>query len=379
VINSCVVRGTPIPNYSNSLTGAISMNIYQPYVFDNKLISPVTGYTCRRITKQNIKQFGFESIEQLHSQFPDFPLLCNEYKVSIALGSKKGSSIFANNCKISSESRLLEKTNTYMINPKNCQCCNILLPFDKRNNTYCSTACANTGTKKSKNYVPTTFCGYCKEPLSFYKRNNTFCSVRCSANNQIKDTSTIRPKTTKVVNKTNIYKNHPPELVTCHCCNNEFEVTASYYHKRKIKIFSCQNELCIKSTKLAVASLTGKKSASSRCLRSKQEIELYNMCSKLFNVTHNEIIADGWDADIIFPDHKIAVLWNGPWHYKEMGHSNHSLNQVVTRDCIKIQLFENLGWKVLIYQDNQWSPTTAFVDIILHVKSQKIKQDTFWF
>jgi len=43
---------------------------------------------------------------------------------------------------------------------------------------------------------------------------------------------------------------------------------------------------------------------------------------------------------------------------------NHSLSQVVNRDCIKIQGFENIGWEVKIYQDNQWTPEEAMIDIL---------------
>lgn len=59
--------------------------------------------------------------------------------------------------------------------------------------------------------------------------------------------------------------------------------------------------------------------------RSKDEIALFNLCHAHFaNITHNDnTIANGWDADILLYDHKVAILWNGPWHYREMGFSNH--------------------------------------------------------
>lgn len=53
-----------------------------------------------------------------------------------------------------------------------------------------------------------------------------------------------------------------------------------------------------------------------------------------------------------------------------MGFSNHSLEQVVTRDCKKIEEFENIGWRVLIYQDNEWYPEEALIDILLHIRKQ---------
>jgi hypothetical protein len=98
--------------------------------------------------------------------------------------------------------------------------------------------------------------------------------------------------------------------------------------------------------------------------RSKQEIELFDLCDNFFeNVTSNEKIANGWDADILLKDHKIAILWNGPWHYREMNFGNHSLKQVQNRDKIKIEEFEKIGWKVLTYEDRYYSPLDAFIDI----------------
>ena len=95
--------------------------------------------------------------------------------------------------------------------------------------------------------------------------------------------------------------------------------------------------------------------------RSKQEIELFEMCKNYFPDTiHNEKIFNGWDADIIIPSFKIAILWNGPWHYKEMGLKNHSLKQVQNRDNIKIKEIEKLGFTPLIYEDRYFTPSTAF-------------------
>ena len=110
----------------------------------------------------------------------------------------------------------------------------------------------------------------------------------------------------------------------------------------------------------------GKASASKIVKRSKDEISLYNLCKEQFqSVRHNEVLIDGWDADIIIDEYKIAILWNGPWHYHQMPHKNHSLSQVQNRDKIKMKLFSEAGWNVLIYQDNHYTPSSAFQDILL--------------
>lgn len=115
---------------------------------------------------------------------------------------------------------------------------------------------------------------------------------------------------------------------------------------------------------LARSSKGGRKSATIQCRRSKDEIALFNLCEQYYTrVTHNEIIVEGWDADIILSDHRVAILWNGPWHYKEMGLSNHSLKQVQTRDYHKTKALTTAGWQVIVYRDDEYTPTTAFEEL----------------
>lgn len=109
----------------------------------------------------------------------------------------------------------------------------------------------------------------------------------------------------------------------------------------------------------------GKISASKVVKRSKDEIALFELCSNHFtNVEHNKPIFNSWDADIIIHDTKTAILWNGPWHYKQMPLNNHSLSQIQNRDKIKIQEIQNLGWNVLVFEDRHFTPQTAFNDIL---------------
>lgn len=49
---------------------------YPRHVFKHFLRSPVNGHECRRLTKQNIVDFGFISIEELRQIYPDFPTAC---------------------------------------------------------------------------------------------------------------------------------------------------------------------------------------------------------------------------------------------------------------------------------------------------------------
>ncbi len=114
-------------------------------------------------------------------------------------------------------------------------------------------------------------------------------------------------------------------------------------------------ETCTRSSAeyLAKAREAGKKSANSQRLRrrSKNEIYFYELCCRKFkNVLHNEAIFNGWDADVIIEDIKTAILWNGIWHYKKVA-DKHSVEQVQSREKIKIKEIERAGYKVYIIKD----------------------------
>ena len=86
----------------------------------------------------------------------------------------------------------------------------------------------------------------------------------------------------------------------------------------------------------------GKISATSQQRRSKNEVCFAELCEDYFgkeNVVCNVPMFNGWDADVIILNKKIAVLWNGIFHYKQIMKSQ-SLRQVQARDKIK--------WDVII-------------------------------
>lgn len=97
----------------------------------------------------------------------------------------------------------------------------------------------------------------------------------------------------------------------------------------------------------------GKKSAAiqSQNRRSKNEMKFCNLCESYFlNVKHNEPIFNGWDADVILPDIKFAVLWNGKVHYEPIfGNANY--NRVTNRDKIKLKEIERAGYNYYIIKD----------------------------
>ena len=69
---------------------------------------------------------------------------------------------------------------------------------------------------------------------------------------------------------------------------------------------------------------------------------------------------NGWDADVILPDLKIAIRWNGIWHYKKV-RKNHNLELVKNRDRIKEKMIIRNGYIPYIIKD-MGRYNTKFVD-----------------
>lgn len=196
-------------------------------------------------------------------------------------------------------------------------------------------------------------CTHCDKILPYEGRKKKFCNASCAAthNNKLRDYTTFKPgpkKNTLVKEKHGRIKY--TSVKQCVVCNT--------YHPHKSKT-------CSRECYLSLLSTLGKQCQSRFPRRSKQEIELFELCKHVFvRVTHNEPLVNGWDADIIIHDTKTAILWNGPWHYKHMPGLKHSLSQVQNRDKIKIKELQTNGWTVLVFEDRYYTPLEAFAQII---------------
>lgn len=172
------------------------------------------------------------------------------------------------------------------------------------------------------------------------QRKHYFCSRAC-ANGRVQTEEANKKRSVTLCNRSkNIpkmeYKN------TCKICGKIFVSIG------KTKKTTCSKECC----KMTL-SLGGRNSASKQGekRRSKNEMYFYALCGARYtNVTHNQPIFNGWDADIIIPDKKVAVLWNGKWHYEKIT-EKHSVEQVQNRDRIKIKEIERAGYKAYVIKD----------------------------
>lgn len=169
------------------------------------------------------------------------------------------------------------------------------------------------------------------------KSKNVFCGRSCAAifNNKLYK----KQKTGFKVKKSLLTLNRKV-IRFCINCNNQF------YRINSEK--TCSPE-CHKMR----MSLAGLKSANKQAKnrRSKNETYFADLCkTKFANVLINENLFNGWDADIILPDLKIAILWNGKWHYEKIT-KKHSVKQVQNRDKIKIKEIIIFGYEPYVIKD----------------------------
>lgn len=189
-------------------------------------------------------------------------------------------------------------------------------------------------------------CGKCgvnhqviEKEETFPKKVIYYCSRSC-ANSRTHSNETKQ----KIRNKLLVIKENNR---ICTNCNKCFYVKPS----KEGKFCSASCRCLYRMKQKGVASSMGLKSVSTQSNRSKNEIYFADLCKQKFNsVKINEPIFNGWDADVIIEDFKLAVLWNGKWHYEKIT-EKHSVEQVQNRDKIKLSEIEAFGYKSYVIKD----------------------------
>jgi hypothetical protein len=241
---------------------------------------------------------------------------------------------------------------------------------------YCGATCQNKhqGSIRSdkkygifKNF--TVFCYKCgkdfevnEREIFFPEKEKYYCSRSCSNSRTWSDDDKKKKSESlkgKVFKKIRKKETHPRKKTSfryveyvgtqCKNCNEIFT-----HLKRKKRTFcstSCATTYINKTTDRC--NRGGLKSANiqKETRRSKNEIYFSKLCECEFkNILFNDPIFNGWDADVILNDLKIAILWNGKWHYEKIT-QKHSVKQVQNRDRIKIKEIINCGYTPYIIKD----------------------------
>ncbi len=223
-------------------------------------------------------------------------------------------------------------------------------------------------TVNSSQEVYCTWCNnkFMKQPNQIKKSTNHFCDHSCAASHR--NTNRIVSDKTKIKTQSSLkkfYKVNPDankkysddqiivvkdtryliKTKECMVCKIDFDT----HFNRK----TCSNE-CLKLSQIQA----GMNSQKANPRRSKGEILFFNLCSKYFgknNVLSNpQIFVDKngnkWDADIVITKCKLAICYNGIWHYEQIG-KKHNLKQVQSRDLIKKSIIYDNGYIQYIVKD----------------------------
>lgn len=245
---------------------------------------------------------------------------------------------------------------------------------------YCSHRCGSLAHKKERIELVCSYCGDKFERLESASSDsaNDFCSHRCSAKhyNRIKEDEKIKSGTASIficmecgmTKRCNPYirsakkfcshlckkshtlkkykileQNQPIEKElkkVCLSCKEEFNVyPPSDIIKRKYCSGTCRNK---ENNKIL------------RGFRSKAEFALEHALNNKFpgeEITfNNRTILNGLELDVYFPKLKLAIEWNGVYHYKQI-RDEKSFIRTQTTDIKKQQLCLEQDITLLVIKD----------------------------
>jgi len=174
---------------------------------------------------------------------------------------------------------------------------------------FCSRSCANTRTPSEE--------------------------IKKKISNTLKSKYPTKEKTTKE-------KTESIRFIRCPYCGKHIGIRS-----RTCRACSITHMLPETRKKLSDAGKGGS-SILSKKRRSRNEIYFSELLQKDFDILCNERMFNGWDADTIIPSLKIAILWNGKWHYEDIFGN---LKQIQNRDKIKYNEIVKLGYMPYIITD----------------------------
>lgn len=231
-------------------------------------------------------------------------------------------------------------------------------------------------TEKTKNKIKLN-CFYCKEDFELTQgelnkrlkvnidKERLCCSHDCAnkintfrsneTKEKIRNTliKTFEKKLSKNLKNTMMYKG---KLRICHRQNTCIICKKEFSHVSKKSL--CDDPKC----KLTHYINTGKKGGSKTASlsfhkrnRSKNEKLFYSKIKEIFPDTiKNERIFNGSDADIIIPSIKLAIHWNGKWHYQNVFNNEKGqkiFDTVKKKDVIRYSEVEKCGYRNYIIKD----------------------------
>lgn len=229
--------------------------------------------------------------------------------------------------------------------------------FNNKNTNYkkcCSNRCSNilNGLKISE----IRCCVNCKKQFES-DGDKKFCSHRCGAiyNNarRVLSEETINKLRIGAIlwnrqNNKSKYKRDENRLyfLKCKTCHKEFK-------NKRYGIKNCSPECYAIDRKNfgRKGALAQYNSIHRKTGRSYNEMYFYQLVKEKFpDALNNKFIFNGYDADVIIPSLKLAIHWNGIWHYKSVISELH-FNSIQEKDKLRYNEIEKAGYTNYIIKD----------------------------
>jgi hypothetical protein len=97
--------------------------------------------------------------------------------------------------------------------------------------------------------------------------------------------------------------------------------------------------------------------------RSLNEELFYNKLKEFYPSAIANVAIEGREADVLLEDLKIAVHWNGAWHYRPL-RGKKILNDIQRRDHERYRIFEAAGFSnYIIKDDNSHDPSKVQAEL----------------
>jgi predicted nucleic acid-binding Zn ribbon protein len=165
-----------------------------------------------------------------------------------------------------------------------------------------------------------------------------FCGHSCRAvyfNTGRKVSTEQRLKTSNTAKQ-----NRPRKVRKCIVCGGSF---VPKYNTRKTCSDECRKVCCGRGGINALKTL--------KCGRSKNEVMFFSKVREVFpGAIANPRMFDGYDADIVIPELRLAIHWNGPLHYRPLFAMNH-FKEIQRKDKQRYEAVETAGYTNYIIDD----------------------------
>lgn len=221
------------------------------------------------------------------------------------------------------------------------------------------------------------YCKSCSCPVVIKFGSGKFCSRSCANKREVtSETKTkISEGVKKVVkqspskwkhgslsesHKDNISKSLKKEKIlgTCDWCGKEIILNGKRPNSKHFCDGSCRNFY------LNANKISGRGSWTGVCV-SKWEQQFQAILNEYgieFEANKRDLIPSRYEIDIWLPKFNIAIELNGIWHYssKPYGGNEDALKRRQEKDRIKQQEVESLGYKFIIFKDDEIKDKDAF-------------------